>query len=316
MRILVLGAGAIGGYFGARLHEAGGDVTFLVRPGRRAMLREKGLQVFSPLGDVHIVPKLVTTAELSERFDLIILSCKAYDLESAMEDIAPALQENSVILPLLNGLRHIDVLAARFGSERVLGGVVQAALLLTSAGEIRHFNRTHRLTTGSRGIPPSPWLHELGRLLSATGVDFVLADDIEQSMWNKFVFWSALAGATCTLRANIGIILQTVSGEELVTGLLEEGGWIAKACGHALTESQLATARRLLTEKDSVLAASMLRDIERGGPTEAEHTLGDLLARARAKSIVTRHLPIAWSHMQAYELRRQTALQVPATAAG
>ena len=306
MRILVLGAGGIGGYFGARLEAAGGDVTFLVRPGRAAVLRERGLRIYSPCGDLHVTPKLLTREELRGPFDAVILSCKAYDLDSAMDDIAPAVGPQTLLLPLLNGVSHLERLVARFGRERVLGGVAQAALLVTPAGEIRHFNTTHRLVTGTRG-PTTQGLKDLAVLIAASGVDFVLSDDIEQAMWNKFVFWAALAGATCTLRANIGIILQTVGGEEFVTGLIGECARIAESEGHALTVSQLATCRSLLTESGSVLAASMLRDIERGGPTEAEFTVGDLVARARSLNIDARCLRLVHSHMQAYEIRRNAA---------
>lgn len=187
MRILVLGAGGIGGYFGARIEAAGGDVTFLVRPGRAAVLRENGLQIFSPCGDLHITPKLLTKDELRAPFDAVILSCKAYDLESAMDDMAPAVGPHTLLLPLLNGVAHIDRLAARFGAERVLGGVAQAALLVTPAGQIRHFNTTHRLIVGAHGAMPDR-LRDLARLIAASGVDFILSDDIEQAMWNKFVF--------------------------------------------------------------------------------------------------------------------------------
>jgi 2-dehydropantoate 2-reductase len=306
MRILIVGAGGIGGYFGARLGAAGGDVTFLVRPGRAAVLRERGLRIYSPCGDLHVTPKLLTREELHGSFDAVILSCKAYDLDSAMDDIAPAVGPQTLLLPLLNGVSHLERLVARFGRERVLGGVAQAALLVTPAGEIRHFNTTHRLVTGTRG-PTTQGLKDLAVLIAASGVDFVLSDDIEQAMWNKFVFWAALAGATCTLRANIGIILQTVGGEQFVTGLIGECARIAESEGHALTVSQLATCRSLLTESGSVLAASMLRDIERGGPTEAEFTVGDLVARARSLNIDARCLRLVHSHMQAYEIRRNAA---------
>jgi 2-dehydropantoate 2-reductase len=305
MRLLVLGAGGIGGYFGARIHAAGGDVTFLVRPARAAALRENGLKVFSPHGDLHIVPKVLTRDELREPFDALILSCKAYDLDAAMDDIAPAVGPRTLLLPLLNGVSHIDRLAARYGRERVLGGVAQAALLVTPEGDIRHFNTTHRLITGAFGETPDG-LPELARLIAASGVDFILADDIEQAMWNKFVFWSALAGATCTLRANIGIILQTLGGEEFVTGLIAECARVAERAGHALTVPQLSTCRELLTESGSVLEASMLRDIERGNRTEAEFTLGDLVERARAYDINAHCLRLAYTHMQAYEIRRQS----------
>lgn len=315
MRVLILGAGGIGGYFGARIHASGGDVTFLVRPGRAAALRERGLNVFSPFGDLRITPKLLTKAELggeddqNRRFDAVIFSCKAYDLDSAMDDIAPAVGPETLLLPLLNGVSHVDRLAARFGDQRVLGGVAQAALLVTPEGDIRHFNSLHRLIIGARGnaVGKPRVLRELAAMITASGVELVLSDDIEQAMWNKFVFWASLAGATCTLRANIGIVLQTAGGAEFVTGLVAECARIAESAGHALSESQLATCRDRLTENGSVLAASMLRDIERGGPTEAEYTLGDLMARCRASGFNAHCLRLAYSHMQAYEIRRQTS---------
>ncbi len=305
MRLLILGAGGIGGYFGARIHAAGGDVTFLVRPARAALLRESGLRVFSPFGDLEIAPKLVTQPELRASFDAIILSCKAYDLDSAMDDIAPAVGERTLILPLLNGVRHIERLAARFGENRVLGGVAQAALMVTPEGGIRHFNKIHQLIAGVRSQPAPPEWAELSAILANAGFEFIPSEDIGQAMWNKFVFWSALAGATCTLRANIGEILQTSSGREFITGLIDECARIARTAGHALSDAQLETCRGRLTEKDSVLAASMLRDIERGGPTEAEHTLGDLVARADANGIRAHCLRLAYSNMQAYEIRRK-----------
>ena len=189
----------------------------------------------------------------------------------------------------------------------MLGGVAQAALLVTPSGDIRHFNKTHRLVIGARCKPAPATLQRLAQILAASGVEFILADDIEQAMWNKFVFWSALAGATCTLRACIGELLQSVGGEEFVTGLLVECARVAEASGHALSDAQLATCRTLLTEKGSALAASMLRDVERGGPTEADYTLGDLVERAIAKNISVHCLRLAYSHMQAYEVRRKAS---------
>ena len=304
MRILVLGAGGIGGYFGARIHAAGGDVTFLVRPARAAQLRENALKISSPLGDLQIAPKVLTKDTLNEAFDVIILSCKAYDLASAMDAIAPAVGDGSVILPLLNGVRHIDALVERFGAAHVLGGVAVISVMLASDGEIRHLNKIHRLVTGSLSAPPSPWLHALLPLLSASGFEFVLSDNVEQAMWDKIVFLSTLAGATCLMRASIGDILTTVGGESFITGLLTECALTAAASGHAVSDTQLETYRKQLTEAGSGLMASMLRDVERGAETEAEHILGDLIGRAQTKNIATPLLRIAYSHLQAYAKRR------------
>jgi len=304
MRILVLGAGGIGGYYGARIHEAGGDVTFLVRPARAAQLRKNGLKVFSPFGDVQITPKVVTKDELNETFDVIVLSCKAYDLESAMESIAPAVGRHSVILPLLNGVSHIETLVARFGSEQVLGGVAIISTMLTPEGDIRHLNKPHRLIAGSLTPLPSQWLEPLAQLFAMSNFEFILSVNVEQNLWDKVVFLSTLAGSTCTMRASLGSIMETVAGEAFITGLLAECASIAAASGHAVSDTQLAAYRTQLTERGSSLMASMLRDVERGGPTEADHILGDLVGRAHDKGIDAPLLRLAYSHLQAYAIRR------------
>ena len=304
MHILVLGAGGIGGYFGARLHDAGADVTFLVRPERAAQLRSTGLHVISPFGDMQFSPQVVTREEIKTQFDVIMLSCKAYDLDSAMQAIEPALGPHSVILPLLNGICHIDTLAQRFGSARVLGGIALISVLLAPDGEIRHLNKMHRLITGSRCAPESKWLKPLAGLLEKSGIDFVLSADVEQAMWDKIVFLSTLAGATCMMRASIGDIMHTLAGESLINALLAECAEIARASGHVLDAGQLSAYHAQLTDPGSALMASMLRDVERGGPTEADHILGDMVTRANALSVDVPQLKLAYSHLQAYDRRR------------
>ena len=307
MRILVLGAGGIGGYYGARMQAAGGDVTFLVRPARAEQLRQNGLKITSPFGDLQITPKVLTKDELKETFDVIVLSCKAYDLASAMDAVAPAVGKQSVVLPLLNGVSHIETLRARFGSEQVFGGVAIISAALTPDGEIRHLNKPHRLIVGSLTPLPSPWLEPLAELLSLSNLEFVLSGNIEQNLWDKIVFLSTLAGCTCTMRASLGDIMETVAGEAFITGLLAECARIAEASGHPVSEMQLSAYRTQLTERGSSLMASMLRDVERGGPTEADHILGDLVGRAQAKGIDAPLLRIAYSHLQAYAIRRKSA---------
>ena len=305
MRILVLGAGGIGGYYGARMHAAGGNVTFLVRPGRAAQLREKGLQVFSPFGDLQITPQLVTKETLTETFDVILLTCKAFDLDSAMDAIAPAIGEQSAIVPLLNGVRHIDRLVTRFGAARVLGGVALISVTLAANGEIHHLNKLHRFTVGSLGWRPSPWLEPLSRLMESSGVDFVLADNIGQAMWDKMVFLATLAGATCLMRSSVGTIMSTLAGESFINGLLDECAAVADANGRKLGDTQLTVFRNMLTDRSSALVASMLRDIEANKQTEGDHILGDMISWAANKKLEVPLLKLAYSHLQAYERRRQ-----------
>lgn len=306
MRILILGAGGIGGYFGARIHQAGGDVTFLVHHARAKNIMDNGLHVSSALGDIHLAPKIVTSIEnTGDTFDIIILSCKAYDLGFALDSISPAIGADSIALPLLNGVSHLGMLDAKFGRERVLGGVAHLSVTQTPSGEIRHLNKTHRLIIGSRCASSSKQVSLLAELLSSTAIDFSVSMNIEQDMWDKFIFLATLAGATCTMRASIGEILSTIAGEAFITGLLGECEAVAMANNHTPNADQLVGYRNQLTERGSTLTASMLRDIERGSPTEADHIIGDMVRRANAGGISAPLLKLAYSHLQAYALVRQ-----------
>ncbi|MDR2450961.1 MAG: 2-dehydropantoate 2-reductase [Candidatus Accumulibacter sp.] len=305
MRILMLGAGAIGGYFGARIHAAGGDVTFLARPERAARLSERGLRVTSVAGNLEIRPKLLTRDELTGTFDLVVLSCKAFDLDSAMDVVAPVVGERSLVAPLLNGVRHIDTLTARFGRERVLGGVALISAAVDPDGDIRHMNRMNGMTVGALDGQPLPALEALAKTLASPGFDLMVSDDIMQAMWDKFVFLATLAGATCLMRANVGTLMATRDGEQYVCALIDECMAIAEASGHPLTGAKRSIYRNQLTDRDSTLTASMLRDVEADKPTEAEHILGDLIHWADLGNVKAPRLSLAYSHLQAYERRRR-----------
>ncbi len=304
MRILILGAGGIGGYLGARLHDAGGDVTFLVRPPRARQLRDDGLRISSPLGDTCLRPKAVVAGDLGGSYDAVMVACKSYDLPAAVDALAPAIGPRTAVIPLLNGVAHLDALDARFGREAVHGGLAHMAITLLPDGTIQHLNNINRFTLGSRGADGSEALAMLAATLADTSVEFSLSDDIEQEMWEKFVFLTTLAAATCLMRASIGDIVRTGDGERLISGLLSECEGVAAANRHPPAAGRLAEYRQLLTDADSTLTASMLRDVERGGATEAEHVIGDMARRARAAGMPAPLLAIAYAHMQAYELRR------------
>src|SRR5882724_3278234 len=308
MRILVVGAGAIGGYFGGRLLQANRDVTFLVRERRAAQLRETGLVIRSPAGDLHVPgPPVVLAADLRHPYDLILLACKAYDLENAIESFAPAVGPATVILPLLNGMRHPDVLEARFGPAAVFGGQCLIPAALDAEGRILHLNEMHELTFGERNGRPSERAQAI--LAQLTGVPFTarLSDNILQSMWEKWAFIAAAAGITCLMRAAVGDIY-AAGGADLSAQVYEECAQIAAEAGYApgalMRERSLAT----MTAAGSSLTASMLRDIESGSRTEADHILGDLLRRRKAKSTGLSILGVAHLHLKAYEARRKREL--------
>lgn len=304
MRVLVVGAGAIGGYFGGRLLEAGIDVTFLVRPRRLAQLAADGLIVQSPHGDISLPAPTILAEAISEPWDLILLGCKAYDLADAMESLAPAVGPDTMILPLLNGMRHLDTLDGRFGAGHVLGGLCAIAATLDGTGAIRHLNDTHVLTFGERDGASSPRIKAVADIFSQTRVQWRSSPQIILEMWEKWVFLSTLAAATCLLRASVGDIVMA-GGVDKLTGLLAEAQSIAEAAGYGSRPEVLDKARTLLTAAGSPLSASMMRDVEKGGPIEADHVIGDLLRRAQAAGLGVPLLKLAHLHLKAYEARRQ-----------
>jgi len=305
MRILMVGAGATGGYFGGRLAAAGRDVTFLVRLRRAEQLSRHGLVIRSPQGDVTVAqPKIVFSEQISAPYDLVILSCKAYDLDSAIASFAPAVGPGTIILPFLNGMKHLDVLDARFGPRRVFGGQCVIASTLNDDGTIVHLNNFHSVTFGDRDNGASERAQAVSRALSGAGFDARLSEQILQEMWEKWVFLSTLAASTCMMRAAVGDIVASPFGKETILALLAECGAIAGANGHAPRESTLDGARNNLTMPGSTLTASMLRDIERSAPIEADHIIGDLLARRSGPAPANSVLALAYTHMKAYEARR------------
>jgi 2-dehydropantoate 2-reductase len=309
MRVLVVGAGATGGYFGARLAEIGRDVTFLVRPARAERLAADGLVVKSPVGDIHLTsPSTVTAADLAAGrgggFDLVLLSCKAYDLDGALADVVRAVGEGTAVLPILNGLRHLDALEARFGPARVLGGSCSIVATLGPAGEIRQMNELHTLTYGERDGTRSERILAVEALMEGVRFQAKLSEAITLEMWEKWVFLATLAGSTCLMRSTIGDIVGAPGGRAFLDGLYDECIAIAAANGFVPREKPVRAGRGILTAEGSAFTASMLRDIEAGSRIEADHIIGDLIARA-PDPVACPLLRQAYTHLKAYESRRQ-----------
>jgi 2-dehydropantoate 2-reductase len=304
MRWLVLGAGGVGGYFGGRLQEAGRDVTFLVRPGRAATLRDQGLVIESPDGALRLQPQLLVAGEPASRaFDAVLLTCKAYDLDTAIATLAPYLGSGTAILPLLNGLLHLDRLDAAFGSDNVLGGLCHISSTLGSKGEIRHLDLPPRLTFGERAGGTSDRVQAIAADLAPAKFKSVASDDVLQDMWEKFTLLASLAGVTCLMRASVGEIARA-GGAPVARAMLGEAAAVAAASGHAPRAKFLEATEQRLTDPGSAVQASMLRDLERGGPTEGAHILGDMVARGRKVGIATPLIEAAACHVAVYEAKR------------
>ncbi len=314
MRILVLGAGAVGGYFGGRMIEGGADVTFLVREKRRTALARDGLVVRSPAGDLELAVKTVTSGERLAPFDVVLLSCKAYDLDGAMDSIAPAVGRGTAILPLLNGLAHIERLTARFGADRVLGGCCYAGITLDDRGVIRHVNRLQRLVFGELAGGRSPRTEALATALVPSGLEVVLSEDILQQMWEKWFMLAALAGASTLMRGTVGEILAAPSGEGFMLAILDETAAVARSARHEPSRAAFDRARALLTERGSPFAASLFHDMQKGVRTEGEQIIGDLLRYAAAGGVDAPILRTALVNLEAYEAKRAKAATPVASA--
>jgi len=304
MRVLVVGAGAIGGYFGGRMLQAGRDVTFLVRPKRAAELAAAGLVIKSPGGDVTLKnPPTVQADRLREKFDVVLLSCKAFDLEDAIKSFAPAVGPNTAIIPLLNGMLHLNVLDAKFGPDRVLGGLCAIAATLNETREVVQLAPMQSLNFGERDGRMSDRVRAIAEVFSSIN-GAAASEHVMQDMWEKWVFLASLAASTCLMRTSVGNILAAPGGKDFLLGILDECSAISTAEGFPPGGPFFERAKGMLTSEGSPLTASMFRDIKAGLPVEADHVIGDLIARADAAKVPVPKLRIAYTHLKAYEKQR------------
>jgi 2-dehydropantoate 2-reductase len=303
MKILIVGAGSTGGYFGARLSQAGRDVTFLVRPARAAALRESGLQVLSPRGNFSIEPELALAGEIDKPFDIVLVAVKAFSLPAAIEDFAPAVGPETMILPVLNGMKHIDDLQLRFGPERVVGGVCRVSTMLDPQGRIVHLAPLHELVYGELDGRSSARIEALHAFMSDAGFDAQLSTHIAQDLWNKWVLLASLGGLCTLARGNIGEIAASDGGIELARAFLAEAAAVATAAGFAPSAAALEFIAGVLTAPGSPMTSSMYRDLVAGARVEADQILGDLRARAREAGVAVPLVSAAFIQLDIHQRR-------------
>jgi 2-dehydropantoate 2-reductase len=305
VKILFLGAGAVGGYWAAKLTQSGAaDVTLLLREKRAEIVRKNGLVVKSPKGDFTVPVKVVTIGGDGGPYDLIVLACKAYDLPSAMDSIAPAVGKDTTIVPMLNGHAHFATLDAKFGTEKVAGGLARISGMLGPNGEILHSGASG-VSFGERdGKPPRKALVELDAACGKAGIDGGLNPNINQDLWDKWLMLGSIASMCSAMRGTIGDIMATEDGEAIMNEILEECRKVAAAEGYAPSEKAFSTVRAALTTKGAKTVASILGDIEKTGAVEGHQIVGDMLGRARKHGIAAPNLRFAYAHLQTYEARR------------
>lgn len=307
MRILVIGAGATGGFFGGRLTQAGRDVTFLVRGARAEQLRRDGLQIRSPFGDATVQPKLVSAAELrdgQDPFDLILVCTKAYSLAAAIDDFAAAVGPETTILPMLNGLRQLDLLDERFGAERVIGGSCRVVGDVDAEGHVLQMSKLGEISYGERNREHTPRIERIDAELHGALFDAILAPDILTAMWQKWWLLASMNVLCILARGNVGEVVAAPQGVKFIRSVVDECVAIASANGFAPKAAFLAEHLARVTETNSKLTSSMYRDLIKGAPVEADHILGDLLLRGETHHIEAPLLRAAYVQLKIYEQHR------------
>ena len=305
MRVLIVGAGATGGFFGAHLLQSGRDVTFLVRETRAAQLREWGLEVLGPQSNFTVHPRLITAGELLSKphtFDLIVITTKAYQLADAMEDLAPAMGPETILLPILNGMRQLSILGERFGKEHVLGGSVRVFAELDERGRVHQRTRLGEISYGELSGEQTVRLARVDHLFKGAGFDALPQTDIRSALWQKWWILASLNAICILSRGTIGEVAQAPRGGELVYALIAEATAIAKESGFPPDAAMLEDHTQRMTESRSPLTASMYRDMLKGAPVEADHVLGDLLDRANG--VAAPLLTAAYVQLKVYEASR------------
>ncbi|MBY0098909.1 ketopantoate reductase family protein [Mesobacillus maritimus] len=303
MRVLIVGAGGIGGYFGGRLVEKGEDVTFLVRQNRKQQLDETGLVIESVHGNMEFKPKTIVSGEPAEPFDVILLSTKAYHLQGAIEGMKPYVTENTMILPLLNGIAHVDELRAVFGDESVIGGLCFIETTLDEKGTVVQTSPIHDLVFGEFSGEQTERIKKLESTFQGTKASFRLSENIEQDMWHKYQFIATLSGVTSIFRAPIGPIRDQEYGVETIQTLLEEVGNVMRSVEAPLAEGIEASQMDKIMQMGYNMKSSLQRDMEKGLKTEAEHFFGYLLQIAKVKQLRTPVIGTIYANLEVYEAR-------------
>lgn len=301
MRILIIGAGAIGGYFGGRLLEKGEDVTFLVREGRKQQIEQHGLVIESVHGDMSFQPKLILSGEEPEGFDVILLSTKAYHLKTAIDDIQPFVGEETMILPLLNGISHLEPLIKAFGEHRVLGGLCFIETTLGENGKIIQKSPSHSLLFGERSGLESDRILRLQQSFSRTKANFVYSNEIMKEMWLKYLFISTFSGVTTLMRSPIGPIRENENGMRVIKGVLQEVSIIMEKIGAPSSEEIKLSRLKKIEGLNFEMKSSMQRDMEKGLLTEGDHFYQYWLDHAKTYKISTPYIEMIYANLQVYE---------------
>ena len=289
MKIVMMGSGGVGGFFGGRLANAGYDVSFIARGSHLKAMREHGLTIENePQGDIHL-PKVRVTDDPAElgRADLVILSVKLWDTEAAAKAIGPLVGPGTGVLSLQNGVIKDDILRRVLGEAAVMGGVGYVATHISRPGVIHQVGNMQRIVLGEydgRKSKRATFLHEA---LLKSGVNAELSSDVRKAIWEKYVFLVALSGATTTMRKTIGPIRENARTRAFLLELMREAVAVGRAHGVALPEDYAEQRLAFADGLPADMTSSMHHDLERGNPLEVNWLSGGVVQLGEAKGVPT-----------------------------
>ena len=297
MKILILGAGAIGGFFGAHLMKSGANITFLVREKRKDELKKSGINIFSINGELKVNPKLLDKNLSGQHFDVIILTNKSYDLIESIREIKPYVNK-AVIIPLLNGMAHYEILDKEFGKEKIFGGTAYISTAMNNYGSIQQITSRASIKFGPRTQKNINIANEFYEICKETEFECDFSDHIELDLWRKYVLIGATAASTVLFQKPLGEISATTYGKSLIIEIHEECKKIVLSKGYDIGIEATNYNLKLITDKGSHLKASMLRDFESGKQTECEHILGYLIELAKKNKVQCDLIKAAYTRIQ------------------
>ena len=288
MHITIMGTGGIGGYFGARLAHAGCDVTFVARGAQLAALREHGLRIASPLGDLHL-PKVKATDDPASigKTDLVLFGVKLWDTAAAAEAIKPLIGEDTAVVSFQNGVIKDDILRQVLGQGSVIGGVCYIAATIAEPGLIRHAGNMQKLVFGEYDGSVSERVTRLRDACVKACIDQDLSTNIRQAVWQKFVFLVGLSGTTATTRTPVGVIRDNQRARAFLRDTMDEVVQVARAEGVPLAGNFADDRLAFCDQLPATMTSSMHNDLERGGRLEVAWLSGDVVARGQRLGIAT-----------------------------
>lgn len=305
MKIAIFGSGGVGGYFGGRLAKAGQDVTFIARGAHLAAMKESGLRVDSIGGDFVVHPAHATDSPQSiGAVDLVLLATKAWQLDSAIMQMKPLVGETTMILPLLNGMEHMDALLDAFGREHVLGGLCRISVFVAAPGYIRHVGIQPFIALGELDNSKSTRVDSLREIFTAlNGIIMDTPGDINVAMWEKFVFISGTSGVGAFTRQPIGAYRAKTETRAMLYNAMNETAAVARARGILLSDDLVVeTMKRIDTLQPDVMA-SMQKDIMEGRPSELNEQTGAVIRMGRAMGVPTPTHEMIYAELSPLEQR-------------